>query len=84
MDEYIAEREEKLELPETVPEVYLGTVASRSTAGFTLTLDGQTEATQKRYRMLLTGRTPAVGARVVCVKISGTYVVLGEVGNPSS
>ena len=84
MDELFYSAEKDVKLPETVPEVYIGTVASSSSAGFTITLDGQSAATQKQYRMILTGRTPAVGARVMCIKISGTYVVLGEIGNPSS
>lgn len=80
MDELITGKEQD-KLPETVPEVYLGTVESVSSAGVEITLDGQTEPMQKRYRQLLTGHTIATGARVMAVKISGSYVVLGEIGN---
>ena len=79
MDDFFLASEQKL--PETVPEVYLGTVESVSSAGVEITLDDQTEPMQKRYRQLLTGHTISPGARVMAVKISGSYVVLGEIGN---
>ena len=82
MDEILLTAETKL--PETVPEVYLGTVESVSSAGVELTLDGQAEPMQKKYRMLQTGQTLQTGARVMCIKISGTYVVLGAIGNPAT
>lgn len=83
MDE-ILNTEKNAAMPETVPEIYLGTAGSSSASGVEITLDGQSDPMQKEYKMLLTGRTPTSGARVMCVKISGTYVVLGEIGNPSS
>ena len=81
MDEILLTAETKL--PETVPEVYLGTVESVSSSGIEITLDGQTEPMQKKYRMLL-GPELQTGARVMCIKISGTYVVLGAIGNPAT
>lgn len=47
-------------------------------------LDGQTEPTQKRYKKLSTYGAPLAGDRVVCMKMSGTYVVLGSIGGTAS
>ena len=62
---------------------FLATVSEVSSSGVRFVLDGQTAATQKSYKMLLTGRTLAAGARVIVMKQSGTYVVLGQIGTPS-
>lgn len=76
--------------PETgneAPEVefYLATVnAWGNDTGVSVKIDGQPEATQKRYKMMLMCRPLHVGARVVVMKISGSYIVLGEVANPNS
>ena len=48
--------------------------------GLTLTFDGDASASQKKYKMLMNGRTPEVGDRVAAVKHSGTYIVLGAIG----
>lgn len=63
----------------------LGTVASVSTThGVRIQIDGQDVAMSKYYKMLLTGAgAPSVGDRVVIMKHSGTYVVLGRIGVPS-
>ena len=66
-------------LQATVPEIYLGTVSSANSSGVKITLDGQSEAMTKRYKCLKTGRALSTNARVMIVKISGTYVVLGEI-----
>lgn len=66
-------------LPATVPEIYLGTVSGSNSSGVLITLDGQSEAMEKRYKCLKTGRALSTNARVMIVKISGTYVVLGEI-----
>jgi len=65
-------------------EFLLGTVASVSTTyGVKIQLDGQDTAMSKYYKMLMTGAgIPSVGDRVVIMKHSGTYVVLGKVGIP--
>lgn len=66
-------------LPETVPEMFLATVAGVSAEGVQITLDGESEPMTKRYKLLQTGQTPASGARVAVLKISGTFVVLGAI-----
>ena len=48
--------------------------------GLTLVFDGEASASQKKYKMLISGSTPAVGDRVAAVKHSGTYIVLGAIG----
>lgn len=60
-------------------ELLLATVDSRTTAGVTLILDGQTEATTKRYKSISTGVTLAAGNRVLVARISGTYLVIGRI-----
>lgn len=60
------------------PDLYLATVAAVSSGRASLTFDGETTATQKYYRHLAS-YTPAAGHRVLVVKISGTYVILGRV-----
>lgn len=47
-------------------------------AGVTLILPGQSEATQKAYRRL-DGGTIAQGDLVLCARVSGTFVVLGKI-----
>ncbi len=82
MDEIIAGKE-KNKLPETVPEIFLGTVNNWSMAnGVEITLDGQSAPMTKKYKQLLVSRPLPIGARVAVMKISGTYVVLGEISNP--
>lgn len=72
-------------LPETVPEIFLGTVIGWNTAtGVRITLDGETEPMTKRYKQMLMARPLKVGARVAVMKLSGTYVVLGEISNPTN
>lgn len=57
----------------------LATVGSVSSAGTTLILDGQTSATTKRYKRVVTGQTLAAGDRVLVARISGTYLILGKI-----
>lgn len=59
-------------------EIFLATIGSINSNGATLIFDGQTEATTKRYKTIATGSQLAAGHRVVVVKHSGTYVVLGR------
>jgi len=65
-------------------EIFLGTVTGRSSSGITLRMDGETEAMTKKYRQILTGMTIPTGARVAVAKVSGSYVVLGQVANPTA
>ena len=67
-----------------VPEIYLGTVDGANSSGVEITLDGQSSALSKRYKMLLTGRTLTEGERVLILKMSGTYVVLGAIASAAS
>lgn len=71
-------------LSAAVPEIYLGTVDSITDGSAEITLDGQTEALSKRYRTLATGRTLSAGERVIILKISGSYVVLGALAGTAS
>ena len=48
--------------------------------GLTLIFDGDSSASQKKYKMLMNGKTPEIGDRVAAVKHSGTYIVLGAIG----
>jgi hypothetical protein len=57
----------------------LGTISSYSSgSGVTLTIDGETSPTTKKY-MFLGSYTPVVGDRVLIEEISDSYVVLGVV-----
>lgn len=77
MDE-VKNKEEKTEF-------FLATVGSwDNSKGVTFTLDGQSEPTQKYYKMMLMCRPLKRGARVVVMKQSGTYIVLGEISLPNS
>lgn len=60
-------------------ELLLATVTSSDSSGVKLVFDGQTSASQKKYRVLQTGAAIYAGDRVVVMKQSGTYVVLGAV-----
>lgn len=61
---------------------FLATVATADSDGITFIPDGQTAATQKRYKMIASGPMPVEGDRVVVMKHSGTCVVLGIIGMP--
>lgn len=66
-------------------EFYIGTLVSWSNStGNVLRLDGQTDNMQKPYKMLRTPRPIHSGSRVLIMKHSGTYIVLGEIGLPNS
>lgn len=79
MDEDII-REEKSEA-----EFFLGTVKAWSNAdGVQVQLDGQDSPMTKRYKMMLMCRPLKLNSRVVVMKHSGTYIVLGEISNPNS
>ena len=76
MDElFLPKNDGKLETADFV----LATVSAVYTNGVSLIFDGQNAASQKRYRLLQTGSTVRAGERVVVMKHSGTYVVLGGI-----
>ena len=60
------------------PEFLLATIASTSNSGITLIFDGQTAASQKAYKNISNMDPYKVGDRVVVMKLSGTYVILGS------
>lgn len=84
MDELLFQNETSSRGSGSVCEIYLGTVSASDSSGIQLTLDGETEPMTKRYRQILTGTTIPVGARVAALKISGTFVVLGQLSAPES
>lgn len=62
-------------------ELLLATVVSVTNDGLTMILDGESEATQKKYKFLTSAYPdPAAGDRVVVMQLSGTYIVLGRIG----
>lgn len=65
-------------------EFYLATMTSGTmNEGISFTIDGQSSPTSKKYKMLLTGKEPPrTGDRILVMKISGTYIVLGKIGMP--
>lgn len=76
---------------ESKTEFYLGTVKAWNsvddppgTLGMQIQLDGQDSPLTKRFKMLQTSRPLHVGTRVIVMKHSGTYVVIGEYSNPIS
>ena len=66
-------------------EFLLGTVTEISSAnGIRIQIDGQDEPMTKYYKMMLTGAdAPSVDDRVVVMKQSGTYIILGKMGTPN-
>lgn len=66
-------------------EFLLGTVTAVSNAnGIRIQIDGQDEPMTKYYKMMLTGAdAPSVDDRVVVMKQSGTYIILGKIGTPN-
>lgn len=57
----------------------LGTISAyTSGTGVSLTIDGESTPTTKKY-MFLSSYTPVVNDRVLIEEVSGTYVVLGSV-----
>lgn len=67
-------------------EFYLATVTWGSASdGLQIRLDGDTSGSTKYYKLLQTGREPPnTNDRVLVLKISGTYIVLGKIGLPSN
>ena len=65
-------------------DFYLGTVSEVSENGVKVLFDGHSSATQKNYKQLTTGIELSVGDRIVIMKISGSYVVLGKISYDQS
>lgn len=63
-------------------EFYLATVTAWNDSGAKIRLDGQDSAMTKAYKAIC--NPVEVGARVVVMKMSGTYVVLGKLGGEST
>lgn len=67
----------------TEPErIALATVAAKHADGLSLIFDGQTAATTKHYKCN-TAVNFAAGSRVVCLRISGSWIVAFAFGNPA-
>ena len=67
----------------TEPErIALATVAAKYADGLSLIFDGQDAETTKHYKCN-TAVTVAAGSRVVCLRISGSWVVAFAFGNPA-
>jgi hypothetical protein len=62
--------------------IALATVAAKHADGLSLIFDGQTAATTKHYKCN-TAATFAAGSRVVCLRISGSWIVAFAFGNPA-
>ena len=62
--------------------IALATVAAKYADGLSLIFDGQTATTTKHYKCN-TAVTFAAGSRVVCLRISGSWVVAFAFGNPA-
>lgn len=63
----------------------LATVAGIYADGLSLIPDAQAEPTQKHYKYLASAYpVPAVGDRVVIMKMSGTFVVMGSLGSSAA
>lgn len=61
-------------------EYKMGTVTALANGGAPMvTFDGETIASQKLYKRLASYSSPSVNDRVLMLKISGTYVILGKV-----
>lgn len=84
MNEFLTTEENAgVQAPDT--EFYLGTVTAWSNdTGVEIQLDGQDSPMTKRFKMLQIPRPVHTGERVVIMKQSGTYIVLGVVGSPNS
>ena len=78
MDEFLPES-----LGEIAPgtELLLASTGSSNSNGITLIFDGQTTATTKRYKQLCTGSKIFDNKRVLVLKHSGTYIVLGTISS---
>ena len=63
-------------------EFYLATVAEVGASGVRLLFAGESSATSKYYKCLSSANV-STGDRVVVMKQSGTYIVMGAIGGPT-
>lgn len=81
MDEYLDQEQAGAAPAES--ELLLATVKSWSRVdGVIIQLDGDDQPLQKAYKQIMAARTLVAGSRVVVLKTSGTYIVLGQIGLP--
>ena len=59
--------------------MYLATVNGVNASGVQITIDGASEPMNKRYKQMATGQALTADDRVLVMKLSGTYVVLGKI-----
>lgn len=59
-------------------EIVIATVDHKSGSSIYIKVDGDSAAMQKPYKSLQTGVTLASGDRVLVLKHSGTFIVLGK------
>lgn len=60
-------------------DIFLATAAASSSSGkVRILFDGESEAGSKTYK-IMNGSSISSGARILVLKISGTYVVLGKI-----
>lgn len=85
MDELILQDVPQEGTPANSAEFFLATVTrwSRDT-GAELQIEGQDSPGTKRYKVMQTSRPLNAGGRYLCMKQSGTYIVLGELGMPTT
>lgn len=85
MDEFLLPEGTNTEQGPIETEFRLATVAEYSaTNGARLLFPGETEAQSKFYKCLDSAAALSAGARVVAMKQSGTYIVLGTVSGDST
>lgn len=83
MIENYQEEQELLEEQEEPADQHFATVAGVYSDGLTLTFDGASGPSSKRYKCNTFVKF-AAGDRVFLMKDSGTYVVVCKIGNPAS
>ena len=72
-------------MPDNSAEFFIGTVNNWTSAdGAVIQLDGQASPSTKAYKVLQTSRPVYPGRRYLIMKQSGTYIVLGEIGMPTT
>lgn len=60
-------------------EFYLATVTGTTGSGIKIRLDGESNAMTKAFKYIATGVSLSANDRVLCIKIAGTFVVLGKI-----
>lgn len=83
MDENVFLNEEKSEVESTLLLATIGS-ASSSAGTATIKFDGESETSAKAYKVLRSAWPLSAGDRVVIMKQSGTYVIIGKIGNAAA